>query len=65
MAKKVAVTVFVDPEIENTITIKPFAAGLAEPAPLGAVHTEGLTGTATGTNLQGAADIDADADYNG
>lgn len=68
MAKKVPVTVFVDPEIETALTIKPFAAGLATKAAAGAAghaSPEGITGTATGTNLTGAADVDADADYSG
>jgi hypothetical protein len=63
MGKLVPVVVHVDPEKENKLTIKPFAAGLAtsttaHPLP------EGATGTAnaTGTNLTGQPDVDAQAD---
>lgn len=61
MGKKVPVVVYVDPEVESALTIKPFAAGLAAKA----ANTEGATGTAsaTGTNVTGQApDVDADAD---
>jgi len=63
MAKKVPVVVYVDPEVESTLTIKPFAAGLAAKA-ADPSKTEGATGTAsaTGTNVTGQADVDADAD---
>lgn len=63
MGKKVPVVVHVDPDVESKLTIKPFAAGLAtsgasQPLP------EGATGTAnaTGTNLTGQPDVDAQAD---
>jgi hypothetical protein len=67
MAKKVPVTVFVDPEVESQFTIKPFAAGLAirPQAAGGQPVPEGVTGTATGTNLTAQPDVDADVDYNG
>ena len=62
MAKHVPCTVFVDPNVETTLTIKPFAAGLATAN----VHPTGTTtASATGTNLTGSADVDADVDYSG
>ena len=67
MAKKVAVTVFVDPDVETQFSIKPFAAGLAikPQAAGGGAVPDGVSGTVTGTNIQGPADVDADVDYNG
>lgn len=63
MGKLVPVVVHIDPEKENTFTIKPFAAGLATSEgshPL----AEGATGTSnvTGTNLTGQPDVDAQGD---
>jgi hypothetical protein len=70
MGKKVPVTLFVDPEVGGEFTIKPFAAGLAvKPQATDAsgksVIPDGVSATATGTNLTGQADVDADVDYNG
>ena len=67
--KKVPVTVFVDPDVETQLTIKPFAAGLAatpQAAGSGGPAPEGISGTVTGTGI-GAPnpDVDADVDYNG
>ena len=62
MAKKVPCTVWVDPTVETTLNIKPFAAGLATAS---TVHPDGTTtGSATGTNIgQPNPDVDADVDY--
>ena len=61
MAKK-PVTTFVDPTVETTITIKPFAAGLAT-ALTGTVPND-VSGSVTGTNAgQPHPDVDADVDY--
>jgi hypothetical protein len=67
MAKKVPVTVFVDPDVETTLTIKAFAAGLAR-APAQDAAGQGLpdqvTGNVTGTGV-GAPnpDVDGSVDY--
>jgi hypothetical protein len=61
MAKKVPMVIYVDPEKETQFTIKPFAAGLADKAPTGL--PDGTSVSASGTNLGGSADVDADADF--
>jgi hypothetical protein len=69
MADKVPVTVFVDPSVESTITIKPFAGALAkkfQPMSGGGIHPDGWSGTGTGTGIGTPnPDADADVDYNG
>lgn len=68
MAKKVPVTIFVDPDVESTFTIKPFAGSMAtklQPSVQGA-QPDGWTGTASGTGIgQPNPDVDADVDYSG
>lgn len=74
MANKVPVTVFVDPSVESTITIKPFAGALATRIqPLAGAAAAGPpaqpegwsgTGTVTGVGTPNP-DGDADVDYNG
>ncbi|RQH12658.1 hypothetical protein [Bradyrhizobium sp. RP6] len=66
MAKKMPVTVFVDPDVETTFTIKPLAAGLAkQPKPIeGEDFPEGVTGSATATGVgQPNPDVDGAVDY--
>ena len=67
MAKPVAVTVWVDPNEETTVTIKPFAAGLAKSVAIDGSDAvpQGWTGTASATHTPQGNDADADADYNG
>jgi len=66
MAKKVPVTVLVDPDVESTFTIKPFAAGLATAPQSGQALPQGFSGTGTGTGVGSPnPDVDADVDYNG
>jgi hypothetical protein len=70
MSKKVPVTIMVDPDTGGEFTIKPFADKLAikaaaVPGGQGDVMPQGFSATATGTNLAGAADVDADVDYSG
>jgi hypothetical protein len=62
--KKVPMIIYVDPEVETTFTIKPFAKGLASKAaqpPSG--MPDGTSVSASGTNLGGSPDVDADADF--
>ena len=66
MANKVPVTVFVDPDVESTITIKPFAGALAtrlQPTASGVqnVQPDAWSGTGTVTGV-GAPNPDGDVD---
>jgi len=70
VAKKVPVTVYVDPDVESTITIKPFAGALAtrlQPTAVGVapnVQPDGWTGTGTVTGVGSPnPDGDVDVDY--
>lgn len=64
MAKKVPMVVYVDPDVETQFTIKPFAAGLAtKAATASSAMPEGTSASASGTNLSGSADVDADVDF--
>ena len=65
MSKKVPVVVHADPDVETTITIKPFAAGLAKPVSFGGDQADGHTGTASATATPQGNDADADYDYSG
>jgi len=64
MAARVPVTVFADPDVESTFTIKPFAAGLAtKPQSLPNAAAQRMTQSAGITGDVNSRDADLDIDY--